>query len=120
MSLREAAGDQVVAVHVEVGEGAAVGVQGVADAEGNNNIYHSHSIAWTLLEIVRVSEVDLAAGVPAAHEAAVVLEDGAGAPSVKQLTLLAFLQVETDHLILDAAQQQLSRSLRVSEHALHF
>ena len=34
VSLREAAGDQVVAVHVEVGEGAAVGVQGVADAEG--------------------------------------------------------------------------------------
>ena len=64
--------------------------------------------------------MNLAAGIPAAHEPPVVLEDGAGAARVQQLSLLAFLQVETDHLVLDAAQQQLGWSLGVSQHALHF
>ena len=73
---------------------------------------------WTLLEIVRVSEVDLAAGVPAAHEAAVVLEDGAGAPSVQQLTLLTLVQVQADHLVLDAPHQQLGGPLGIPASSL--
>ena len=63
--------------------------------------------------------MDLATGVSAAHEPPVVLEDGTGTACVQQLTLLAFLQVKTDHLVLDAAQQQLGRSLGVSQHTLH-
>ena len=53
-----------------------------------------------ILEIVRITEVNLAAGVSAAHKPPVILEHGAGAPSVKELALLALVQVEADHLVL--------------------
>ena len=87
--------------------------QMLRELQNNNNL----TMMWTLLEIMRVSEVDLAAGVPAAHEAAVVLEDGAGAPGVQQLTLLALVQVQADHLVLDAPHQQLGGPLGIpAEH----
>ena len=68
---------------------------------------------------MRISEVDLPAGVSTSNKPPVVLEHSAGAPGVQKLTLLTLVQVEADHLVLDAAHEELSGSLGVSEHALH-
>ena len=63
--------------------------------------------------------MDLAAGVSAPNKPPVVLQHSAGAACVEQLTLLPLLQVEADHLVLNAAHQQLGGSLGVPQHALH-
>ena len=63
--------------------------------------------------------MNLAAGVSAPHKPSVILEHGAGAPGVQELALLALVQVEADHLVLDSAHEELGGSLGVSEHALH-
>ena len=68
---------------------------------------------------MRIPEVDLSASVSTSNKPAVILEHSAGAPGVQQLTLLALVQVEADHLVLDAAHEELGGSLGVSEHALH-
>ena len=53
-----------------------------------------------ILEIVRITKVNLAAGVSAPHKPPVILEHGAGAPCVEELALLALVQVKADHLVL--------------------
>ena len=49
---------------------------------------------------MRISEVDLPAGVSTSNKPPVILEHSAGAPGVQKLTLLTLVQVETDHLVL--------------------
>ena len=44
-----------------------------------------------ILEIVRITKVNLAAGVSAPHKPPVILEHGAGAPGVQELALLALV-----------------------------
>ena len=63
--------------------------------------------------------MDLATGVATPNKPPVILEHSTGAPGVQELTLLALVKVEADHLVLDAAHEELGGSLGVPEHALH-
>ena len=86
-----AAGDEVVAVHVEVGEDPRVGIERVRH-----------------LQVERVTQVNLpGGGVAAADEAAVVPEDGAGAshPDRLHLRFPRRGEVELDEVLLHAAHE---------------
>ena len=63
--------------------------------------------------------MDLPISVSTPHKSSMIFQDGTGSSGVQQLTLLALVQVEADHLVLDAAHEELGGSLGVPEHALH-